>query len=837
MFLGAGLKGLAGAAARRGASASAEPTAVSGGRARTGRFEHDLADMLSGACPKGLAGPVTRRGAAASAEPAARSGGRARAGRVAHALIAALFVACPFGLACGSGPAPAGAPAPEAPRLAPLAPVARIETADVWQDLLAQRPSAVVLAEGRLLVDLGQPQSRKHLDLGGQAAWRLGEELGEQRTGLVFGAGGSLTLPVDGELAPALHPDVDGQPALAMAITLRALAPGQTVTALWNEQPLANLPLGEDWERRTFSLPQAQVRPGENKLRLHFARPAPAGQPTAAVQRVEIGPRAAITAGPPASADAAYRVLSGEADDVALQLSPGTSLVFYALAPRRGRLRVDARGRGGLAVLVSTDADHREGRPPTALLEEPLRPTGGAFDLDLSGYGGEPLRIELRVSGGGEGAGAAVRALHLVARRSMPVDRRERRPRDLYVFVVEGARPDDLLGVLLRGPRFPAVERMAGEALVFERAYAVSPWAVPTHAALLSSVPPPAHATVRGTFVADGQVLLPELLDRAGYYGLATAANADFGGERGLSQGFDATEILTRGAGAGNDARAVVRAALRHATGKPGPFFLYADAIDPQAPYDPPREYAAGPAPPGAPLPHLTHLWLGRVRTGHVVPDAAQKDYLRRLYRGELQVVDAALGELLADLEARGALDESVVVLVGAHGEEFFEHGGVGHGLSLYEESLRVPLLIRAPALLAPGRVVAPVDLLDLAPTLADLLGLPFPSEWQGDTLVPLIDDPQPPPRLVVAYLGDGSRAAIVGDLKLIVGSGRDAQRLYDLAADPGEAQNLVDRGGIGLRLLRTALVWEQSADGRWKRARWGTGANLRPAFALDHGM
>jgi membrane-anchored protein YejM (alkaline phosphatase superfamily) len=226
------------------------------------------------------------------------------------------------------------------------------------------------------------------------------------------------------------------------------------------------------------------------------------------------------------------------------------------------------------------------------------------------------------------------------------------------------------------------------------------------------------------------------------------------------------------------------------------------------------------------------------VRSGAVIPDAAQRDYIRRLYRGELQRVDAALGTLMAALTEEGSLDEAIVVLVGVHGEEFFEHGGAGHGHNLHEESLRVPLAIRAPALLAPGRVGVPVDLLDLAPTLVDLLGLPFPGAWQGESLVPVIDDPQPPPRLVVAYLGDGSRAAIVGDLKLILGSGRDSQRFYNLALDSGEIDDRIDSGGIGLRVVRTALAWELAAVGQsWKRARWGTGANLRPAFALDHGM
>ena len=760
-------------------------------------------------------------------------------------------LACPLAglLACGAAPAatPAGIPiAATGPAPAPLAPVARIETADLWQDLIAQRPSAVTLVDDRLIVDLGRPHARPLLELGPSSSpWRLAQEHDGQRVGLLHAAGGSLVVPLDGDLAPARHPDIDGQPALAVAITLRATRPGQAATVLWNEQPLAHLQIGEAWERRTLSLPAAISRPGDNRLRLHFARPAAVGQPTAMIARVEFGPRASIV-GEPAEEGVrpAFAVSAVDDGRVALDLSAGTGLVYYLVAPRRGRLRLDVRGRGGLRVRVSTDADHREGRAPAELLAEPLRPTGAQHDLDLSGYGGEPIRVEVAVHG--DDSAASLRALEVVVRRSRPVDHRERKVRDVYVLAVEGARPDDLLGVLLRGPRFEHVERLSQAALVFDRAYAPGPWAVPSHAALLSSLAPPVHATVKGIHVADAQILLPEVLDRAGYHGVLVAANGDVAGDRGLTQGFDATVGLSRGTAQGNDARAVVAAALGQRGARP-PRFVYADIIDPQAPYDPPRELLGElTAPAGAPLPHLTHLWLGRVRTGAVVPDAAQREYVRRLYRGELQVVDGAVGDLLGALEKSGELDEAIVVLVGVHGEEFLEHGGTGHGHTLHDESLRVPLAIRAPALLAPGRVSAPVDLLDLGPTLADLLGLPIPPEWQGDSLVPVIDDPQPPPRLVVAYLGDGSRAAIVGDLKLILGSGRDSQRFYDLSLDPGETTSRTDGGGIGLRVVRTALAWEMMAPAaarpgepaqRWKRARWGTGADLKPAFARDHGM
>ena len=750
-------------------------------------------------------------------------------------------------LACGA--APAASPTPvtiPTPIAAPLAPVARIETADLWQDLIAQRPSAVILVGDRLVVDLGRPHARPLLELGPSTSpWRLAHEHEGRRVGLLHAAGGSLVVPLDGDLAPARHPDVDGQPALAMAITLRATRPGQAATVLWNEQPLAHLAIGESWERRTLSLPAASTHAGDNRLRLHFNKPAPAGQPTAMISLVELGPRASITGEQDGSAERSpFTVTPVDGGGVGLDLASGTGLVYYLVAPRRGRLRIAVRGRGGLRVRVSTDADHREGRPPSELLAEPLRPTDTEHDLDLAGYGGEPIRVEVAVHG--EDSAASLRALEVVVRRSRPVDHRERKIRDVYVLAVEGARPDDLLGVLLRGPRFEHVEQLSESALVFDRAYAPGPWAVPSHAALLSSIAPPVHATVKGIHVADAQILLPEVLDRAGYNNVLVAANGDVSGERGLTQGFDSHLALSRGTAQGSDGRAVVAAALA-ARGTRTPRFVYADLVDPQAPYDPPRELLGDlQAPEGAPLPHLSHLWLGRVRTGAVVPDAAQREYIRRLYRGELQVVDGAVGDLLRALADAGELDQAIVVLVGVHGEEFLEHGGTGHGHTLHDESLRVPLAIRAPALLAPGRVSAPVDLLDLAPTLADLLGLPIPPEWQGDSLVPVIDDPQPPPRLVVAYLGDGSRAAVVGDLKLILGSGRDSQRFYDLSLDPGETTSRTDGGGIGLRVVRTALAWEMMTPGtarpgepaqRWKRARWGTGADLRPAFARDHGM
>ncbi|MCA9683712.1 MAG: sulfatase-like hydrolase/transferase, partial [Myxococcales bacterium] len=755
-----------------------------------------------------------------------------------------------------------------------LAPVARVEATDAWQDLIAQRPSAVQMRDGRVWIDLGRPNAYKHLELAAAGSpWRLAQDVDDRRAALVVGQGAALDIPLDGPLSPDLHPDTPfvlqpGQqppppdevppptPGLAMAITMRALAPDQSVTVLWEERPLANLRVGTEWERRTLSLPSDLVVAGENRLRLHFSKTAAldetlaaslpdlAGeQVAAAIESVEVGPLELIRKGPPGQRDSVARTRS---DKVEFEVPAGISLVYYLIPPRRARLQIEVAGRGGLEVLASTDADHRVGRRPAELLQQPLRTSGRSTSVDLSGYGEIPTRLEIRIAStrdakAGEAPATAVfETLDLVAPRSIPVDHRDRRVRDVYVLALEGTRPDDLFEPVTRGPSLEHVEEFLAEALIFERAYSLGAAAVPAHAGLLSSVVPSGHLTLRGTFVAEGQNMLAEVFDRAGYFTSNVSANGSFNSERGLTQGFADHRILEKSNTRGNDAQKVVLAMLGEIEQRPSPRFIYGVFNDAQAPYDPPSEVLTNVVvPEGGPLQHRTHIWVDRVRAGVLEPDRAQLEYVRRLYRGELQVFDAALGLLMEVLSERGELDTSIIVIVGLHGEEFLEHGSTGHGRTLYEESIHVPLAIRAPQLLAPGRVDAPVDLLDLGPTIVDLLGVEFAPQWQGESLVPLIDDPQPPPRLIVSYLGDGSRAAIIGVYKFVLGPGRgrESQHFFDLAADPGELEDTIAMGGVALRMVRTALSWELLEQPHWSRPRWGTGANLLPAFALDHGL
>jgi len=753
-------------------------------------------------------------------------------------LCALVFVV--VAVACGgstpSDPAKVAAPvASEAPRV--VAPVARVETTDGWLDLIAQRPSAVVLRDERVLIDLSRASAARHIALGQAERWQLGVQVDGRAAGVLRGRTASIDIPVDGARSPGLNPDSEEHPGLAVAVTVRPMTEKQQMTVLWNERPLAHLRLTEGWQRRTLSVPADIVQPGENRMRLHFRRLAASEdgdvEVSAAVERVEFGAHAVITR-PPQTVGPAVTVQPRPQGESTVRLAGGSALAYYVTPPRRGRFVLAVQGKGAITVRVSSDADHRKGRKGTTLVDEPLRPAGQEHELDLTAWGDTPIRLELAVRGSTE-AEAVILAAEIVARRTVPRDTRHRTLRDIIVLSVEGARSDALLEPGRR-PSLEHIESFVRQSLVFERAYAIGAAAVPSHAAWLSSVVPSVHLTVRGTYVADGQVLVPETLARGGYYRAAVSANDYVNKERGLLQGFDTSRVISAQA-EDDSARAVVTMLRRLVTGRSERWFLLANVNDPQAPYEPMRELTADVVPPpGAPLAHLTHVWVGRVHMGKHEPTSDELKYVRRLYRGELQMVDAALGDLLEMLERQGRLEDAVVVLMGVHGEEFFEHGGAGHGRKLYDESITVPLAIRAPKLLAPGRVTVPVDLLDLGPTLADLVGVTPPDVWQGETLVPVIDDPQPPPRLVVAYLGDGSRAAVVGNHKLILGSGL-AEAFYDLGSDSGEKTDLALEGGVALRMVRTALSWQLMHEGRWKRARWGTGANLRPAFAMDLGM
>jgi arylsulfatase A-like enzyme len=184
-------------------------------------------------------------------------------------------------------------------------------------------------------------------------------------------------------------------------------------------------------------------------------------------------------------------------------------------------------------------------------------------------------------------------------------------------------------------------------------------------------------------------------------------------------------------------------------------------------------------------------------------------------YLNTVAYTDRFVGKLLAEMKADGALDNTVVVIVGDHGEGFGEHGSYAHNTVIYDEGIRVPLIISAPGL-KPERLKTPVNHLDIMPTVVDLLHLEaIDGTFEGNSIVQPIPD-----RRIKAHCWYNRHcmAVIDGRWKLIDHFGAQPEELFDVVADPAETRNLVSEHAAMVADMKSdLLVWRQVANVAWR--------------------
>jgi arylsulfatase A-like enzyme len=386
----------------------------------------------------------------------------------------------------------------------------------------------------------------------------------------------------------------------------------------------------------------------------------------------------------------------------------------------------------------------------------------------------------------------------------------------------------------------PFLDQLAKKGVVFRNAYAASSWTVPSVASIFTSRFPSQHrVTTFDSKLPAREVTLAEKLQDAGYDTGGFSANIRLDRTLGYGQGFrrwvpdggwtHVKEIKVRGDRLRSDALAWLRPRAEKTPSSP-PRFLYLQYLEPHGPYDPPEPYRSrfGHGAPGVDVAKANHLAL---TIAFKDLRADEVDVLESLYDGEVASVDAQLRALFAALEERGFLDDAVVVVTADHGEEFKEHGFMTHGHDLYNETVRVPLIVLAPGVEG-GRVIEDnVSLVDVAPTILDLVGLPKQPTFEGRSLVPLmwrksltewrLHAENPFPDVIIELPETGSQldwrahsAALVrGGVKLLIGPGRhkrEAPELYDLVKDPGETRRL--HWPKEIRNLRKVLRKEEKA-------------------------
>jgi arylsulfatase A-like enzyme len=398
-----------------------------------------------------------------------------------------------------------------------------------------------------------------------------------------------------------------------------------------------------------------------------------------------------------------------------------------------------------------------------------------------------------------------------------------RRPApNVLLIVVDTLRADGVGWVSGKPDVTPFLDSLAERAFVFRNAYAASSWTDPSVASLLTS----RYASQHGVstllaVLAERERTLAEVLRKHGWATGGFSANSLLAAELGYDQGFEHWDSFPPGKATAStepkeraDRLNAKALAWLDGVGHGRPVFLYLQYMEPHFPYDPPGEYRrkalAGTGDAAAAERTLADM-MAHAERWSLTDDPEAIRIARALYDGEVTSLDARLREMFDALRARGFLDDAIVVVTADHGEEFGDHGHNGHGRTLYQEVIHVPLLVLLPGQTRGARIDEVASLVDVAPTLLDLVGILRPATVEGRSLASLVRPPSlfrratgvvewlaghRGPSMPAAYaqiVSDSSggpldhhHATIVGSRKLIVHADGTLEA-YDLAADPGE--------------------------------------------------
>jgi len=384
-------------------------------------------------------------------------------------------------------------------------------------------------------------------------------------------------------------------------------------------------------------------------------------------------------------------------------------------------------------------------------------------------------------------------AAGLILRRHSPVN--------LLLISIDTLRADHLGCYGYPAAKTPNVDRLSREGITFDDAICTVPLTLPSHTSLLTGLSPVSEGVRDNTNfkLADDFVTLAEVL-RANRYltGAAIGAyilDARFGLNQGFSYYDDDLSAGTQPSLFGYPERTADRvtdSAIRWLGGAKEPFFFFAHYYDPHAPYEPPQAFA--------------NLFPGRP------------------YDGEIAFTDSEIGRLLNYLDRRKMLKHTLVVIVADHGEGLGEHGENTHGILVYQGTLRVPVIIRPPEGSRWGRgragkrIADPVSMMDVFPTLLEMLGYGQNGGTDGRTLVPAIEGARLEPRPIYfesmssyfAYRWSPLRGVRFGQWKYILAP---QSELYNLADDPAEGDNLVQRDPAEADRLRAAVLAAASEE------------------------
>jgi len=661
------------------------------------------------------------------------------------------------------------------------------------------------LNSGGVLVDLGSSSGDAYTLGGWKSGWRgRGTENG---TTFQFAAANACRMWIPVRQGPG------------GTFTIRARAEGSLNGQVYiNENHVGSFKLSRnEWRIVSFDF-DFGLKPGLNEVLLRFdslRRTGPDSRAAAKVDYIRLAEENEKVLNPAAAFDApAYKIVKDGETVNGARLVPGERLCFTMPVPRGAVLSLEVRGENtdvGLAVSVKRDrpagAHGEDDGAETVVKASEKAWSSGLVDLGVEEADVQFRQVELTA----EGASAVLLA---GARILVPREEADQKSGhthghvgNVIVILIDALRADRVKWLNPSSSQDPVFrENLKGNISVFESAWAAENWTKPSIASLLSGLYPSRHDTkTTQAVLPKGIEMVQEHLQRQGFNTAAFISNGYISDKFGFKRGWETYVNYVRERKR-NQARYVYADARTWLAEQPGDrrFFLYIHTIDPHVPYIPPRSFIKrfDPEPyRGIVEPRKTAQLLAKIKTTGVNLTDRDTARIKALYDAEVAYHNEHLKKFLAFLYDRGFNRNTAVWITADHGEELFDHGSVGHGHSLYEEMLNVPLILATPG--EKTDVIKrkdPVSLADLPATITSQLDVPPMQNTDGVDILAS----RKQTRSVFAEFLHGQKTVKLARFKLIM-RGLNST-LYNLKDDPEESKDVSAQYPLAFQALRSRI-------------------------------